>query len=79
MEAIAIRARNNLNIPVRLTLIRSGENEEILITIGEEGTTLKAYYSVCVDADIPPNKEWEEIGSLHIDTKSVVSFLGLSK
>jgi len=79
MESIAIRARNNLDIPIRLTLTRTGyndENDEILITIGEEGTTLKDYYRVCIDTDILPSKEWGEVGLLHIDTKSKVSFSG---
>jgi len=73
MEKIDIGVRNNLKVPVRLTLTNNGR---ILITIGEEGVTLKDYYRVCVDADISPNKEWQEVGSLYIDTKSEVSFEG---
>jgi len=79
MESIPIRARNNLDIPIRLTLTRTGynsENDEILVTVGEEGTALKDYYRICVDADISPNKEWKEVGSLYINTKSTVSLSG---
>ena len=81
MENINIRARNNLDVPVRLTLtnVRSRNECEILITVGQEGTALKDYYRVCVDTDLLPSEEWEEIGSLQIDTESKVSFAGLIK
>ena len=78
MESIIIRARNNLGMPVRLTLTSSGYSEDyqILITIGHEGVALKTYYGVCADTDLLPNKEWEEIGSLNINIKSRVSISG---
>jgi len=82
MEKIAIAARNNLNVPIRLTLTNVGykhEDSRILITIGKEGATLKDYYRVCLDVDILPNDDWQEIGLLHIDTKTKVNFEGGEK
>ena len=78
METIIIRARNNLDIPIRLTLTRSVSQceSEILITVGHEGATLKDFYKVCVDTDLIPNQEWGQVGSLSISTKSNISFSG---
>ena len=71
MESIIIKARNNLDKPIRLTLSNSsdGTNSQILITVGHEGVKLSDYYRVCIDADLPLMKEWQEIGSLNMDTK----------
>jgi len=80
MENIKISARNNLNVPIRLTLTNvglSGEDARILITIGEAGKKLSGYYRVCIDTDLPPNQEWEDIGTLSIETRCKVSLIGL--
>ncbi len=80
MEKIEISARNNLNVPIRLTLTNVGTNSEdarILITIGEAGVKLRDYYRVCIDTDLPPNQEWEGIGTLGIDTRCKASLIGL--
>ena len=69
-----IRARNNLHIPIRLTLTNSGDT--ILITVGESGTVLKAFYQVCIDTDLLPNKVWERVGSLDIESKYKLSIRG---
>lgn len=81
METIVIKARNNLGIPVRLTITNSGYTDEsqIRITIGKEGVKLAEYYRVCVEADILPSGEWGEVGALNIKTKSTVSFNGNSQ
>ena len=82
MENIEISARNNLNVPIRLTLTNVGTNSEdaqILITIGEAGVKLSGFYSVCIDTDLPPKQEWEEIGTLNIDTRCKTSIRGLEK
>lgn len=82
MKPISIRARNNLGVPVRLTLTSVGlehEQPEILITIGTKGVALSTYYRVCIDADIAPNNEWGEVGSLGIDTKYEISLTGNAK
>jgi len=82
MENIEISARNNLNVPIRLTLTNVGTNSEdarILITIGEAGTKLSGFYGVCIDTDLPPKQEWEEIGTLSIDTRCKASLRGLEK
>jgi len=68
-----VRARNNLDIPIRLTITQSSE---ILITIGKKGASLKQYYLACIDADLPPSQDWEEVGQLDIKTKHFVSFRG---
>jgi len=80
MENIEISARNNLNVPIRLTLTNVGTNPEdsrILITIGEAGAKLSGYYRVCIDTDLPPGQDWEEIGNLSIDTKCKALLIGL--
>ena len=69
-----VRARNNLHIPIRLTLTNSGDT--ILITVGESGTALKDYYQVCIDTDLPPNRVWERVGSLDIESKYKLSIRG---
>ena len=82
MEKIEISARNNLNVPIRLTLTNVGTNSEdarILITIGEAGVKLSGFYGVCIDTDLPPKQEWEEIGTLSIDTRCKASLIGLEK
>lgn len=79
MENIEIGARNNLNVPIRLTLTKAGYNDDttkILIVIGNKGVALKSYYSVCIDTDLPPNQEWEDIGSMCIDAKCTLSIKG---
>jgi len=70
-----IKARNNLPIPIRLTLTNSNDEEQdrILITVGKQGIALKDFYRVCIDTDLLPNKEWEGIGSLDIEGKYIVS------
>lgn len=80
MEKISIEARNNLDIPIRLSIIITGggrEESRILVTIGSEGASLRSYFRICIDADIIPTNEWQEVGSLAIDTKSHISVLGL--
>lgn len=67
-----IRARNSLDVPIRLTITNS--NEQILITIGHEEAALKDFYLVCVDTDLLPGKEWQEIGLLNISMKSQIAF-----
>ncbi|MBA7661779.1 hypothetical protein ES703_69799 [subsurface metagenome] len=82
MEKVEISARNNLNVPIRLTLVNVGTNSEdarILITIGEAGVKLGGFYSVCIDTDLLPKQEWEEIGTLSIDTRCKTSIRGLEK
>lgn len=82
MEKFSIEARNILNIPIRLMVTNVGlshADSRILITIGPEGASLKSYYRVCIDTDISPDKEWQEIGSLYIETKSEVSLEGLNE
>lgn len=82
MENIPISARNNLKVPIRLTLTNVGisaEDTRILITIGEAGTKLSGFYRVCIDTDLPPNQEWEEIGTLSIETRCKTSLIGLGK
>lgn len=78
MQSIIIRARNNLDVPIRLTLTNSGygDNHQILIAVGHDGTSLKGYYNICVDTDLLPDKEWREIGLLNMDTKTSVNFTG---
>ena len=79
MEKITVSTRNNLKIPVRLTLTSVGyknDDTRILITIGNEGAVLKNYYGVCIDTDLPPNQDWDDVGSLCIETKSKVSIEG---
>ncbi len=80
MSDINIRARNNLDVPIRLTLTRLGHNDgndEILIAVGEQGAGLNEYYRICIDTDVLPSKEWGEIGSLGLDMKPTVSFKGI--
>ena len=72
-----IRARNNLDIPIRLTLTVTHTESEILITIGEEGAKLAGFYSVCSDTDLLPAKEWQEIGSLDVENRYKVSIAGI--
>ena len=82
MENIEISARNNMNVPIRLTLTTVGissEDDRILITIWESGVKLSGFYGVCIDTDLPPKQEWEEIGTLSIDTRCKVSLNGLEK
>jgi len=82
MENIKIEARNNLKIPVRLTLTNVGtstEDTRILITIGEHGVKLSSFYGICIDTDLPPIKDWTQIGTLNIETKSKVSLTGLKE
>lgn len=79
MEKITVSARNNLKIPIRLTLsnVSSGQDDAcILITIGNEGAALKDFYRICIDTDILPNQDWDDVGSLCIDTKCKVSIEG---
>lgn len=68
---VEISARNNLQIPIRLTLANTndGKEDRILITIGKNGAALKSFYGICVDTDLPPNKDWEDIGSLEVENK----------
>lgn len=76
---IRIEARNNLNIPVRLTLVNvnDGKNQSrILITIGKEGVALRDFYTVCIDTNLPPEREWREIGSLSWEADYHVSLSG---
>ncbi len=82
MESVEISARNNLNLPVRLTLTNVGTNSEdarILITIGKAGVKLSGFYGVCIDADILPTQEWQKIGTLTIDTRCKTAIRGLDK
>lgn len=76
---IRIEARNNLGVPIRLTLtsVNDGKNEDrILITIGKEGTALKSFYGVCIDTDLSLDQEWREVGSLDLETTYRVSISG---
>ena len=70
---IRIRARNNLDIPVRLTVTATNGDPEILITIGSPGAALKDYYRVCIDTDLAPSREWDDIGNLGIENNYRVS------
>ncbi|HUX48998.1 MAG TPA: hypothetical protein VMV76_07600 [Dehalococcoidia bacterium] len=70
---INIRARNNLDIPVRLTITSTSVDQEILITIGSSGAKLKDYYNVCIDTDLAPSREWDDIGNLGIENNYRVS------
>jgi hypothetical protein len=82
MENIETRARNNLGVPVRLTFPISGaspEDSRILITVGPPGVKLSGFYGVCIDTDLQPNEDWEEIGVLNIKTKCYASLQGLKK
>ena len=72
---ITIRARNNLDIPARLTITVVG-NDEILITIGKEGTALRTFYGVCIDRDLAPGKEWDSVGRLGIESNYRISVKG---
>ena len=79
---VGIEARNNLQIPIRLTVVNVGggrDENRILITIGEEGVRLKGFYSVCIDADLPPTKEWSEVGELSFEPKYRISISGLER
>ena len=79
MKQIVISARNNLEIPIRLTLTNSGDKDDdcrILITVGVEGAVLKGFYGVCADTDLPPSEDWNDFGLLCIETKSKVSITG---
>ena len=69
-----IIARNNLPIPIRLTLTES--NGEILITMGIKGVALKHFYSVCIDTDLSPNTTWEVVGSWELKTEYTLSLRG---
>ena len=69
-----IGARNNLNIPIHLTLTNSGNR--ILITVGEGGTNLRDFYRVCIDANLSPNRVWEDVGSLEIENEYKLSICG---
>jgi len=74
---IGIRARNNLQIPIRLTLTNTNVGApEILITVGKRGAALKTFYGVCIDTDLLPNEEWEDIGSLDIKGEYRISIRG---
>lgn len=78
---IKIEARNNLNIPIRLTAtnVNDGRNESrILITIGKEGVKLSGFYGVCIDVDLSPNEEWEEIGRMNLETEHRISISGIA-
>jgi len=77
---IQIRARNNLPLPIRLTVVATndGRNEsDILITIGDKGASLKSFYGVCIDTDLRPNEDWQEIGNLNLEIKHRVSIKGI--
>lgn len=79
MQKTSISARNMLGIPIRLTLTEVSDGREdsrILITVGKEGAELKGYYRVCIDTDLPPGQDWDDIGLLCIDTKCKVSLEG---
>ena len=69
-----IRARNNLHIPIRLTLTNSGDR--ILITIGESKVALKDFYGVCIDTELLPNRVWEDVGSFEIKSEYRLSICG---
>ena len=63
--------KNNLEIPVRITINASNKLEgriepEIRIIVGKEGVSLKSYFNVCIDSDVQPNEEWEEVGVLEV-------------
>ena len=76
---IQIEARNNLNIPVRLTITNAndGRNQNrILVTIGKEGTTLREFHTVCIDADLPVDEEWQEVGGLNLEADYHISVSG---
>ncbi|MBU1173528.1 MAG: hypothetical protein KKD44_28505 [Proteobacteria bacterium] len=76
---VGILARNNLNIPLRLTItnVKDGRDEgNILITIGGEGVSLRSWYSICIDTDLSPNEDWQEIGSMQLEAKYNVSIRG---
>jgi len=82
MDNIEVSARNNLNVSVRITLVNAGtgpEDSRILITIGDPGVKLSGFYGVCIDTDLPPKNDWEEIGTLSINTKCKISLKGLEK
>ncbi len=82
MQNIEVSARNNLNVPIRLTLTVAGtrpEDTRILITVGPPGVKLSGFYSVCIDTDLHPNEDWGEIGTLSIETKCRASLRGLEK
>lgn len=70
---LPINIRNMGKHPVRITITVSSdgrEHDEILITLGEKGKSLKGYYGVyCIDKDLEPNSEWENVGILNIESK----------
>ena len=74
-----IKARNNLHIPIRLTLTNASDGKHgiILITVGEGGTALKDFYRVCIDMDLSPNKTWEEVGELKIENDYKIAVCGV--
>jgi len=64
-----------LTIPVRVTMTVSGDN--ILLTIGEKGASLKQFYLACIDRDLKPNTSWELVGNLEIDAKYRLQIRGI--
>ena len=76
---IPIKIRNNLDHPIRLTVTisSSGRNDDqILITVGQKGATLKQWYGVCIDRDLEPNKSWDDAGSLTIEPNYFLTIKG---
>ena len=75
MDSIEISAKNNFNVPVRLTLISEGK--QILIIVGEAGVQLGEYWRICIDTDLLPGQERNVLGALHIDTSCRTFVVGL--
>lgn len=79
-EKVEIRARSTLNIPVRLTLAITqggGDPAEILVTVSERGKSIKGVYGHnCADADLLPDKEWNDLGTLEIEARHNISISG---
>lgn len=76
-----VGVRNNLDIPVRITIFAhnkssGGSGPQILITVGEEGVTLKSYYGICIDSDVHPNEEWEDVGVLEVLNEPRIKVVG---
>jgi len=83
--SFSVEARNNLKIPIRLTVtalnkIVNRTAPQILITIGEKGTSLKNFYLTCIDVDLPPKQEeWEKVGVLEVLSDPKISIKGAAR
>lgn len=73
-----ILARNNLGIPIRLTVCAHGNT--ITIAVSEERHTKEKYPSVHTSKNLKENMDsWEEIGTLTVESKSYLKVTGGSE